>query len=176
MNLSYKVRGKDIRLDPLKTWDISDGSKIAIYQGGRSQRPDLDFIVKYRKEGTRLRTPSHTHWIVDLIVKGEVNKELTLRFVDKLITIYDSVDKFETVEERDSYELIYPRDTAIEFSDLNTIGALPIEFIVTLVELFSRCEKQTDGAFMFRSMLNLCRQYLMGEKDYYQLVGTSKRV
>ena len=67
-------------------------------------------------------------------------------------------------------------DFAIEFSDLNNIGALPIEFIVTLVELFSRCEKQTDGAFMFRSMLNLCRQYLMGEKDYYQLVGTSKRV
>ena len=72
--------------------------------------------------------------------------------------------------------MIYPIDTAIEFIDLNNIGALPIEFIVTLVELFSRCEKQTDGAFMFRSMLNLCRQYLMGEKDYYQLVGTSKRV
>jgi len=176
MNLSYKVRGRDIRLDPLKTWDISDGSKIAIYQGERSHRPDLDFIVKYRKEGTRLRTPSHTHWIVDLIVKGEVNQQLTLRFVDKLIEIYDSVERFRTVEERDNYELIYPTDIANEFNELNNIGALPVEFIVTLVELFSRCGKQTDGAFMFRSMLTLCKQYLMGEKDYYQIVGISKRV
>ena len=126
MNLSYKVRGRDIRKKKKKTWDISDGSKIAIYQGERSHRPDLDFIVKYRKEGTRLRTPSHTHWIVDLIIKGEVNKELTLTFVNKLIDIYDSVERFKTVEERDSYELIYPKDIAREFSRLNTIGALPI--------------------------------------------------
>jgi hypothetical protein len=176
MNLSYKIRGKDIRLNPLKTWDISDGSIIAIYQGSRSQRPELDFIVKYRKEGTRLRTPSHTHWVVDIIVKGEINQELTLNFVNKLIEIYDNVERFRTVEERDNYELIYPQEITHEFNELNTIGALPVDFIVTLVELFSKCEKQTDEAFMFRGMLNLCRQYLMGEKDYYQIVGISKRV
>ncbi len=176
MNVSYKIRGKDIRLNPLKTWDISYGSIIAIYQGSRSHRPDLDFIVKYRKEGTRLRTPSHTHWVVDIIVKGEVNQELTLNFVNKLIEIYDNVERFTTVEERDNYELIYPQEITHEFNGLNTIGSLPVELIGTLVELFSKCEKQTDGAFMFRGMLNLCRQYLMGEKDYYQIVGISKRV
>ena len=176
MNLSYKVRGKDIRLDPLKTWDVSDGSKVAIYQGERSHRPELDFIVKYRKEDTRLRTPSHTHWIVDLVIKGEVKKDLTLKFVDKLITIYDSVERFKTIEERDSYELIYRTQFMEEFKELDGIGALSVEFITILVELFSRCEKQSDGAFMFRNMLELCKQYLNGEKDYYQIIGISKRV
>jgi len=176
MNLSFKVRGKDIRLDPLKSWDISDGSKIAIYQGERSHRPELDFIVKYRKENTRLRTPSHTHWVVDLVIKGEVKKELTLKFVDKLISIYENVDRFKTIEERDNYELIYRTQFMEEFKELDGVGALSIEFITTLVELFSRCEKQSDGAFMFRNMLELCRQYLRGEKDYYQIIGISKRV
>ena len=176
MNLSYKVRGKDIRLDPLKTWDISDGSKIAIYQGERSHRPELDFIVKYRKEDTRLRTPSHTHWIVDVVIKGEYKKELTLKFVDKLIQIYESVDRFKTIEERNNYELIYRTQFMEEFKELDGIGALSVEFITTLVELFSRCEKQSDGAFMFRNMLTLTKEYLEGKKDYYQIIGTSKRV
>ena len=63
-----------------------------------------------------------------------------------------------------------------EFKELDGIGALSVEFITILVELFSRCEKQTDGAFMFRNMLELCKQYLKGEKDYYQVIGISKRV
>jgi len=29
---------------------------------------------------------------------------------------------------------------------------------------------------MFRSMLNLTKEYLEGKKDYYQVIGTSKRV
>lgn len=176
MNLSYKVRGKDIRLDPLKTWDVSDGSKVAIYQGERSHRPELDFIVKYKKNNTRLRTPSHTHWIIDLVLKGEVNKELTLGLVKEFINIYDEIKPFDTQEERDGYNLIYPQKLVEKYKDLNSIGALSVEMLLTFVELFSMCEKRTEGAFMFRNMLGLCKQYLEGEKDYYQVVGISKRV
>ncbi len=46
MNLSYKVRGEDIRLEPLNKFEMSDGHVVAIYQGSRGQFPDLDFIVK----------------------------------------------------------------------------------------------------------------------------------
>ena len=44
------------------------------------------------------------------------------------------------------------------------------------LELFCKCEKQSSGAFMFRSMLTLTKEYLEGKKDYYQIIGTSKRV
>ena len=62
------------------------------------------------------------------------------------------------------------------YSSLDDVGALPVELIVTLVELFCKCEKQTTGAFMFKSMLTLIKEYLEGKKDYYQVIGVSKRV
>ena len=155
---------------------MSDGTMVAIYQGFRGENPDLDFIVKYREPGKRLRTPSHTHWIVDLVIKGEVKKDLTLSFVNALIIVYDNIESFKTQDERDNYDLNYVDGLIESYSSLDDVGALPVELITTLVELFSKCEKQTTGAFMFRSMLNLTKEYLEGKKDYYQVIGTSKRV
>lgn len=176
MELSYKIKNEDRRSHPLNTWEMSDGTVIAIYQGSRGGRPDLDFIVKHRHPTTRLRTPSHTHWVIDLVIKGEVNTTTTLEFVNELINIYDETQPFETVTERDNYELIHRNTLVDRFSELDTVGALSVEMLVTLVELFSKCEKRSEGAFMFRNMLVLCKQYLEGEKDYYQLIGISKRV
>ena len=162
MDLSYKIKNEDRRSYPLNSWTMEDGTIVAIYQGFRSSNPELDFIVKYKEPTKRLRTPSHTHWVVDLVIKGEV---------------------FTEVSQRDEYELIYP--TLLSHPDiedysyydaLDNVGGLSVELIMTLVELFSRCEKNNEGAFMFRGMLQLCKQYLEGEKDYYQIIGISKRV
>ena len=176
MDLSYKIKNEDRRSYPLKSWEMTDGTMVAIYQGFRGENPELDFIVKYREPGKRLRTPSHTHWIVDLVVKGEVKKDLTLAFVNSLITIYDNTEAFTTKEERDNYNLTYVDELMDSYSSLNDVGSLPVELIVTLVELFCKCEKQTTGAFMFKSMLTLIKEYLEGKKDYYQVIGVSKRV
>ena len=86
--LNYKRKG-EIH-SPLLHWTTDDRTTIAIYQGVRGENPELDFIVKYKEEGKRLRTPSHTHWIVDLLVKSEHNKELLLSYVNNLILIYES--------------------------------------------------------------------------------------
>ena len=59
-----------INHQPLKYWSLDDGNVIAIYQGNRGKHPELDFVVKYLSPGKRLRAPSHTHWIVDLLVKA----------------------------------------------------------------------------------------------------------
>ena len=63
MDLSYKIKNEDRRNYPLKWWPMPDETVVAIYQGFRGENPDLDFIVKYRSPGKRLRTPSHTHII-----------------------------------------------------------------------------------------------------------------
>ena len=70
--LIFKKKG--VVHTPLTFWQIDKRYTVAIYQGGRGARPDLDFIVKYKEEGKRLRTPSHTHWIVDLIAKAQYDK------------------------------------------------------------------------------------------------------
>jgi hypothetical protein len=120
--------------------------------------------------------------VVDLVIKGEVLPDLTLELVNELLTIYDSVEAFTEASQRDEYELIYPTLLSTPeighyyYSALDNVGGLSIQLIMTLVELFSRCEKNNEGAFMFRGMLELCKQYLEGHKDYYQIIGISKRV
>jgi hypothetical protein len=173
--LQYKIKNGP-RVESLKQFELEDGTIVAMFQGFRGENPDLDFIVKYKEPEKRLRTPSHTHWIVDLVIKGEIHQLTTLSLVESLIKIYEDIEPFKTVEERNDYKLQYVDNLVNTYSELDSVGALSIELIGTLVELFCKCEKQTTGAFMFKSMLELCKEYLEGKKDYYQVIGTSKRV
>lgn len=167
---------KGINHKPIKHWKTDSVTEVAIYQGSRGERPDLDFIVKYKEEGKRLRTPSHTHWIVDMLVKAEVNKSVLLGYVNDMIKLYDETTPFKSVEERNNYRLTQPTLMTSRYSLLQGHGYYTIETLTSFIELFSKCEKQTNGAFMFRSLLTLIKEYCEGTKDFYQIVGYSKRV
>ena len=167
---------KKVAHSPLLYWTTDDRTTIAIYQGVRGENPELDFIVKYKEEGKRLRTPSHTHWIVDLLVKAEHNKELLLSYVNNLISIYENSEPFNCVEERDTYELRHNYVMDLRYNELNGCGYYSISTLTAFIELFSLCEKQTTGAFMFKGLLEMVKEYCEGKKDFYQIVGYSKRV
>lgn len=177
-HLTFKKKG--VEHTPIKVWKTDFVTEVAIYQGDRGQNPEMDFVVKYKEEGKRLRTPSHTHWIVDLLVKGSHSSifkmNYLLSFVNDLIKIYDESTKFASVEERSKYELKYPQSMAVKYPQLQGFGYYTVETITAFVELFSKCEKQSDGAFMFRGLLNLVKEYCENKKDFYQIVGLSKRV
>jgi hypothetical protein len=172
--LTYNKGGKTHT--PIKYWKTDNVTEVAIYQGERGENPELDFIVKYKEEGKRLRTPSHTHWIVDLLVKSEVSKTNLLSFINDMIKIYDETKPFESVEERNNYTLKYPSRMVTKHSTLQGHGYYTISTLTAFIELFSLCEKQTSGAFMFRGLLELIKEYCEGKKDFYQIVGYSKRV
>jgi hypothetical protein len=174
MSLSFRKNG--ILHNPLKSWELSDGGTIAIYQGSRGHNPDLDYIVKYKTPKSRLRAPSHTHWIVDLIVKCEHDSEEVGRYVNEWLDIYEIMEPFNSVEERNNYELIYNDYFTDSYFSLDNLGAFKIDFISAMIELFIKCEKQAPGAFMFKNLLNLVKSYCDGEKDFYQVVSYSKRV
>jgi hypothetical protein len=173
-SLTFNKKGETHK--PIRYWRTDNVTDLAIYQGSRGTRPDLDFIVKYKEEGKRLRTPSHTHWIVDLLVKAEVNKTTLLNYVNDMIKVYDETTPFQSVEDRDKYSLKHPVLMTTKYSTLQGYGYYSIETLTAFIELFSLCEKQTTGAFMFRSLLNLVKEYCEGTKDFYQIVGYSKRV
>lgn len=161
---------------PIKHWKTDNVTEVAIYQGNRGERPDLDFIVKYKEEGKRLRTPSHTHWIVDLLVKAEVDKSVLLNYVNDMIDLYDNTIPFQSVEEREQYQLRHHILMESRYSVLQGRGYYTIQTLTAFIELFSKCEKQSTGAFMFRGLLVLVKEYCEGKKDFYQIVGYSKRV
>lgn len=174
--LSFKKKG--IQHDPINHWELTDGNIIAIYQGARGDNPELDFVVKYLAPNKRLRAPSHTHWIVDLLIKSDVNKSFVKYFMETWIQRYESMEPFHSVQERNNYYLQFKG----EFTNNNDIdlinnhGYYSIEFISTLIELFIRCEKQTNGAFMFKNLMKLVLEYCEGTKDFYQVISYSKRV
>ena len=170
--MSYKKGG--VEHHPLKTWSFEDQTEIGIYQRFRGENPNLDFIVKYKSKGQRLRTPSHTHWIVDLLVKCEYSKEIVGEYVQTMLDYYERTEPFNTVEERNNYELSFY--TTFDYNSLNQHGYYSIETLTAFIELFTKCEKQTTGAFMFKTLLQLVKDYCDGKKDFYQIVGYSKRV
>jgi hypothetical protein len=172
--LSFKRKGVDYT--PLTFWQVDKRNTIAIYQGGRGVRPDLDFIVKHKEEGKRLRTPSHTHWIVDLIVKAQYDKGRVKSYVEDMIEMYDECEPFKNEEERNTYKLQCPTKYWMKHIMLEDRGYYPLQVLTSFIELFSKCEKQTPNAFMFRNLLVLVKEYCEGKKDFYQIVGYSKRV
>ena len=127
--MSYKKGG--VEHHPLKTWFFEDQTEIGIYQGFRGENPDLDFIVKYRTPGQRLRTPSHTHWIVDLLVKCEYSKQIVGEYVQTMLDYYDRTEPFGTVEERNNYELsLYP---TFDYDSLNQHGYYSVETLKAFI-------------------------------------------
>jgi hypothetical protein len=174
MNLNYSKKG--VTFTPLSTYTLSNGTVVATYQGSRGDNPDLDFIVKYKEKSKRLRTPSHTHWITDLLVKCEYNKEIVGQFVKKVLSLYDKTKPFSSFEERDSYKLKFYQEELSEFEILNNHGYYKMDVLVSFIELFTICEKQTKDAYMFKTLLGLVLEYCEGKKDFYQIVSYSKRV
>lgn len=173
--LKFKKQG--IEHEPIKYWELRDGTYIAIYQGNRGTNPELDFVVKYLSPNKRLRAPSHTHWIVDLLIKSENGgKPQVLNFVKDWIEHYDMIKPFGSVEERNKYELRYLQKFETKYSDLGMFGEYGTEFLCILIELFIKCEKQSSDAFMFKNMLILVKEYCEGKKDFYQVISHSKRV
>jgi hypothetical protein len=167
---------KGVKHTPLQYWATDKDTKVAIYQGNRGENPELDFIVKYKETNKRLRTPSHTHWITDLLVKCEYNKVIVGEFIKKVLSLYETTEPFNNTEERNSYELNFYKKHLYEFDVLDNHGYYKMDTLVSFIELFTICEKQTKDAYMFKTLLTLVLEYCEGKKDFYQIVSYSKRV
>lgn len=174
MKLQFKKGG--IVHDPLNFWELKDGNIVAIYQGNRGANPELDYIIKYKTQKSRLRAPSHTHWIVDLIVKSENSPKDISDFMGEWIDIYERTEPFKSDQERKEYQLIHKEYFEDKYGSYDYSGAYSMEFLSTLLELFVKCEKQSPGAFMFKNLLMLVKDFCDGKKDFYQVVSYSKRV
>ena len=168
---------KGVKHSPIKSWELSNGVFVAIYQGERGANPEMDFVVKYLAPNKRLRAISHTHWIVDLLIKSFSNNINVDEFVGEWLRLYDQIQPFQSIDERNNYELIYTEDFKSNYDiALNHYGTYRVDFLSTIIELFIKCEKQTPNAFMFKGLLRLMKDFTEGKKDFYQVIGLSKRV
>jgi len=181
MNFQPKKKKEDKVKPPrkyaIKEIYLQDGTIIGVFEGDRGYNIDHDVLLKYKEPRKRIRTPKHIHWVIDLLIKKEHNKELTLRFMRYLREMYDKVNAFESKEDRRRCELKETiREKLKEFEELNKYGEYKVEFIGHLIELMIKMEKNTPPekpARVFRELM----EALLNEKEIFVIVSkaTQKR-
>jgi len=157
-NMIYKRNGQEYH--PLKTFRINGRYILAIYQGSLSE---YDLLIKYRQKEnnkwSRIRTPKHIHWAVDVLIKMSLEKNKTKEFLDFLINYWDNnVSPLTSEEERsgllnDSL-LNEVNDEATKYTDLSEKGEYSIKFLLLIAKLLMFQEKTNlDTAYMFKNLL-----------------------
>jgi len=172
--MEYKPRGQP-KLYSIKEIKLN-GVTIGIFAGSRSYNPDYDILIKYQEEGKRVRTPKHIHWVIDILIKKEHNKELTLKFLRYLRDMYDRVEGFQSKGDREKCELKETTPEKLrEFEELNKYGEYSIEFIGHLIELMIKMEKNTPPekpARVFKELIDS----MIKEDEIFVIVSKATQI
>ena len=153
-----------------------DGVTIGVFAGNRGHNPDHDILIKYREDGKRVRTPKHIHWVIDVLIKKEHDRELTLKFLKYLREMYDRVKGFESKEDRNNCELTETTPEKLkEFDKLNNYGEYSVEFIGHLIELMIKMEKNMPPekpARVFKELIDS----MLGEDEIFVIVSKATQI
>jgi hypothetical protein len=138
--------------------------QIFVAKGSKSQ---LDFIVKYRSPGKRLRTPKHIHLVVDLYAKLAGNENLSMKFIDHVISMIEQMQPVQMFPPRLQF---FSKEQLSLFDGLDMYGEYSVEFLLVVIELIMLEEKTNypNGTLNLRIFRN------MREKaDIYSVVSAA---
>src|SRR3989344_5368330 len=172
-----KFRKEGVEHQAVKEIKLSDGTIIGVFEGSRGYNPDHDILIKYQENGKRLRTPKHIHWVIDLLIKKEHDRELTLRFMKYLRDMYDRVDSFKSKEDRRNCILKETTPAKLKsFEELNRYGEYKFDFIGHLIDLMIKMKKNTPPEKHARVFRELMDAMIQG-KEIFVIVSkaTQKR-
>lgn len=155
-----------------KTYKMQDGTLIGLFQGSRGVRPDIDFVIKVLIPGPdkKLRPPTHTFWVVDLLLKIPQFKNEVREIVQYYIDYYGRATPFASIQERNNYQLETVEEITTRYARLEQPYTLSLDYVATIIELFCKNEKINPGAYMFRDLLFALRDYIDGNKHYTEVL------
>ena len=150
--------------------------RVGIYQGNISE---YDILIKYRQfedgKWSRIRTPKHIHWAVDIMIKHYCDAETTDNLLDFLLRLWENATPITNNEER---SILLNTDSLIEdvnreasqYESLAQYGEYSIKFLILLAKLLMIQEKTNrHDAYMFKRLLEQLREH----KDIYRIVSTA---
>ncbi len=168
--LVWKLKGKS-PIGAISEIKLKNSVRVGIFQGSKGQKPDLDIVIKYLdlNKSNRLRTPKHIHWVIDLLIKKQHNRHLTMDFIMYLYKMWHNLQPLTTKSEQlEILERLSPKKDLEKFDELNKYGEYSVEFIAYVIELFVIEEKTgMKGAFMFKELFDS----LLMEKDIFYVVS-----
>lgn len=128
---------------------------LYVFPGKLSQ---FDILIKYKKDGSRIRTPKHIHWVVDILLKMENKKTKTRQFLEKIKQIWENSQPMTNRQYETLCNLIQNGLNAIDitqFEELNSYGEYSIDFLYVLMQLLSTQEKTNrNDAYMFGQIID----------------------
>lgn len=144
---------------------------IYVFQGSLSQ---YDILIKYRKDGTRIRTPKHIHWVVDILMKMQGNETLTKQYLVAIQHCWNTCSPLPDNSYETLKTLIEDGEQAIDieqYSLLNSFGEYDVEFLYVLMELLAVQEKTNRAdAYMFGSIIE---ELLETDRDIFKIISTT---
>ena len=166
------VRGKTL----IKQFPVNDHFQIGIFQGNISE---FDILIKYKQlingKWTQPRTPKHIHWAIDILLKQHEAPEETNRFLDFLISKWNSIKPMKSIEDREKeLDVTVLMDEvekeASKYGELANKGEYSIKFLILLTKLLMLQEKTNrEDAYMFKQVLDSLKQH----SEIFSIVSAS---
>lgn len=161
---------------PLFVIEIEDKYILAVHQGDISE---FDLLVLYRQKNegkwSNLRTPRHIHWAVDVLIKLDEDRELTQRFLEEFIQIWNSTIPLRSLESRASFlnagTLMAKADEMLaRYRALDGKGEYSVRFLTILATLLMAQEKTNrEDAYMFGKVLKALKE----GRDIFGIVSSA---
>ncbi|MCK4663645.1 MAG: hypothetical protein KAT68_12315 [Bacteroidales bacterium] len=162
---------------PLIIFTINNIYVLAVYQGSLSE---FDLLLKYRQKDynsksgwSRIRTPKHIHWAVDVLIKMNSEKGKTKEFLTFLINYWnDEVKPIKSIEEQEellSEDFVNQiNNESKNYSDIANKGEYSVKFLLLIAKLLMYQEKTNlETAYMFKNLLKALKE----GKDIFKIVS-----
>lgn len=164
-------------MTPLTEFPVNDTYYVAIYQGTLSE---FDVLIKYRQfkngQWSRVRTPKHIHWAVDLLIKQHLENNETESLLEHLIDVWDNnIQPIRSDEDRIrllNHQILLDEvnEEAAQYPALAEKGEYSVKFLLLLARLLMIQEKTNfERAFMFRNLLEQLREH----NDIFKIISTA---
>lgn len=144
---------------------------IYVFQGNLSQ---FDIVIKYKKDGKRIRTSKHIHWVVDILMKMQGNEELSKKYLLSIQNCWNNCVPLSNNGFKTLKTLIEKGEKDIEIKQyfaLNSFGEYDVEFLYVLMELLAVQEKTNRAdAYMFGKIIE---ELLEVDRDIFKIVSTA---
>ena len=144
---------------------------IYVFQGTVSQ---FDIVIKYKKDGTRIRTPKHIHWVVDILMKMQGNEALAKRYLRAIQNCWNACVPLTNNDYATLKALIENGENDIDIEQyfaLNAFGEYDVEFLYVLMELLAVQEKTNRAdAYMFGKIIE---ELLEADRDIFKIISTA---
>ena len=144
---------------------------IYVFQGTLSQ---FDIVIKYKKDGKRIRTPKHIHWVVDILMKMQGNETLTKQYLETIQSCWNTCVPLTNNDYNTLKVLIETGEEEIDiekYFNLNTFGEYDVEFLYVLMESLA-VQKKTNraDAYMFGKIIE---ELLEADRDIFKIISTA---